>query len=106
MEENVRGNGTCYQTTFDVAHYQKTGEIIYTSPRRPCTVNLAPEILEMLQNGDVGAKRIGYMMDKEKFLHFAKQIRMTDNRLANYFGCTPEVIRALKKRYGALNAYN
>ncbi len=106
MTANVNKNGTCYQTTFDIAHYQKTGEIIYTSSPRPCAVNLAPEILDMLQNGDIGAKRINYMLDKEKFLHIAKQVRMTDNRLAMYFGCTPEVIRALKRRYGVLNAYN
>lgn len=106
MAMNVSENGTCYRATFDVEHYQKTGEIMYTSPRRPCEVNLPPEILDMLQKGDVGEKRISYMMDKEKFLHITKQVRMTDNRLAMYFGCTPAVIRALKRRYGALNAYN
>lgn len=94
-------NGICYRATFDVEHYRKTGEIIYTSPWQVYENDFAPEILDMLQNGDVGAKRVSYMMDKHKFLHIAQQTRMTDNRLAMYFGCTPEVIRALKRRYSA-----
>lgn len=94
-------NGTCYRATFDVAHYQKTGEIVYTSPRQPCNPDWEPAIMDMLQNGEIGAKRISYMLNKDKFLHIAKQTRMTDNRLAMYFGCKPEVIRALKKRYNA-----
>lgn len=102
----VNDNGVCYRATFDVEHYQKTGEIVYTSNRERYEVNLAPEILDMLQNGEVGAKRISYMMNKEKFLHIANQTRMTDNRLAMYFGCTPEVIRALKTRYAEENTYN
>ncbi len=102
----VKGNGICYKATFDVAHYQRTGEIIYTSPRQPCETSLAPEIISMLQNGEIGAKRLKSMLDKDKFLHIANQLRMTDNRLAVYFGCTPEVIRALKKRFGMQNVYN
>ncbi|HBS60215.1 MAG TPA: hypothetical protein DEA44_13220 [Firmicutes bacterium] len=102
----VKGNGICYKATFDVVHYQKTGEIIYTSPRQPCETSLAPEIISMLQNGEIGAKRLKSMLDKDKFLHIANQLRMTDNRLAVYFGCTPEVIRALKKRFGMQNVYN
>lgn len=100
MERQQVQNGTCYRATFDVAHYQATGEIVYTSPRRPCDAGLEPEILDMLQTGEVGSKRVSYMMDKDRFLHIANQTRMTDNRLAMYFSCTPEVIRALKKRYG------
>lgn len=106
MEQVQMRNGTCYRATFDVAHYQATGEIVYTSPRRPCNTDLEPEILEMLQYGNVGAKRLGYLMNKDKFLHIANQTRMTDHRLAMYFSCTPEVIYALKKRYGVLDAYN
>lgn len=106
MENGTVQNGTCYRATFDVMHYQKTGEIVYITPPQPYGTNLEPEILNMLQNGDVGAKRLSYMMNKEKFLHIANQTRMTDDRLAMYFGCTTEVIRALKRRYGELNAYN
>jgi|GEM_PF-3704074 len=99
MERVNLENGTCYRATFDVEHYQKTGEIVYTSPRQPYGANLGPEIMEMLQTGEIGAKRLSYMMNREKFLHISNQTRMTDARLALYFGCTPEVIRALKKRY-------
>jgi hypothetical protein len=99
MEHVNLDNGTCYRATFDVAHYQKTGEIVYTSPREPYGSNLGPEIMKMLQNEEIGAKRLSYMMNREKFLHIANQTRMTDARLAMYFGCSPEVICALKKRY-------
>lgn len=106
--ESVKGieNGRCYRATFDVAHYQKTGQIVYTSSPQPFETNLEPEIMDLLQYGDVGTKRISYMLDKDKFLHIANQTRMTDKRLAMYFGCTAEVICALKKRYGVPDAYN
>lgn len=99
-------HSVCYQATFDVAHYQKTGEVVYTSPRRPCETNLPPEIIRLLQNGEVGAKRLKSMLNKEKFMHIAGQMRMTDNRLAMYFGCTPEAIRALKDRFGMQHGCN
>jgi hypothetical protein len=106
METINMHNGECYRATFDVAHYQKTGEIIYTSPRQRYEAGLGSEIMNMLQHEDVGSKRLGYMMDKEKFLHICNQTRMTDDRLAMYFGCKREVIQALKRRYGALDTRN
>jgi hypothetical protein len=99
MEQLHTQNGTCYRATFDVAHYQQTGEIVYTSPREPYRANLDPAIMDMLQDCDIGPKRLTYLLDKQKFLHIAGQTRMTDSRLAMYFNCPVQVIQALKKRY-------
>jgi hypothetical protein len=100
MNQVYHLNGTCYRATFDVAHYQKTGEIVYTSSREPYRADLDAVIMDMLQNCDIGPKRLSYLMSREKFLHIAGQTRMTDDRLAMYFGCPQEVIQALKNRYG------
>lgn len=97
--DNAGQNGTCFRATIDIAHYEKTGQIVYTTPPQPYRADLEPEILDMLQNSDVGAKRLGYLMNREKFLHIAQQARMNDARLASYFGCSTEVVQALKKRY-------
>lgn len=99
--EQLFQSGTCYRATFDVQHYQATGEIVYTSPVEPYQADYEPEIMEMLQNGDIGPKRLTYLLNSEKFLHIARQTRMTDARLAMYFGCSVDVIRAFKRRYMA-----
>lgn len=103
MENTTAQNGTCFRATIDVAHYRRTGEVVYTTPREPYRLDLEPEILDMLQNSDIGAKRLGYLMNREKFLHITQQVRMNDERLAAYFGCQVEVIRAFKKRYASQN---
>jgi hypothetical protein len=99
MEQIHVLNGTCYRATFDVAHYRKTGEIVYTSPREPYRADLDPAILDMLQNCEIGPKRLTYLLNKGKFLHIAAQSRMNNTRLSLYFGCPVEVITALKKKY-------
>lgn len=92
-------NGVCFRATFDVKHYQETGQIIYTSPREPYRADLDPTILIMMQNCEIGPKRLSYLLNKDKFLHIASQVRMNDAKLAVHFKCPVEVIRVLRKKY-------
>lgn len=93
-------NGRCFRATFDVEHYVKTGEIICTSPWEPYQADFDPVIMDMLQNCDIGPKRLSFLLNRNKFLHIAAQARMNDHNLALYFNCPLEVIKALKMKFG------